>query len=139
MAPKKDAAKGKAKDTKTKDTKAKDSKSKTTKDDASSSKTTKLKPATAINVRHILCEKHSRKEEALTKLNAGTKFDEVAREFSEDKARQGGSLGWKTRGSLIAEFEEVAYALEVSSTGSPKWGEVKTKEGYHILIVEGRR
>lgn len=51
----------------------------------------KLKPATSINVRHILCEKHSRKEEALAKLRDGAKFDDVAREFSEDKARQGGS------------------------------------------------
>lgn len=49
----------------------------------------KQKGAQSINVRHILCEKHSKKEEALAKLNAGAKFDEVAREFSEDKARQG--------------------------------------------------
>ena len=49
----------------------------------------KQKGAQSINVRHILCEKHSKKEEAIAKLNAGSKFDEVAREFSEDKARQG--------------------------------------------------
>lgn len=47
------------------------------------------KGAQSINVRHILCEKHSKKEEALAKLRDGAKFDEVAREFSEDKARQG--------------------------------------------------
>lgn len=69
------------------------------------------KGAQSINVRHILvsivfsgcgiflgtlvadsknqCEKHAKKEEALAKLRDGTKFDEVAREFSEDKARQG--------------------------------------------------
>lgn len=35
------------------------------------------------------CEKHAKKEEALEKLRNGSKFDEVAREFSEDKARQG--------------------------------------------------
>jgi NIMA-interacting peptidyl-prolyl cis-trans isomerase 4 len=51
----------------------------------------------------------------------------------------GGSLGWKTRGSLIKEFEDVAYGLEPSTTGSPKWGEVKTREGYHIMMVEGRK
>ena len=81
-----------AKDTKAKDTKAKDSKSKDSSSKSKDSKDSdkgKLKPANAINVRHILCEKHSRKEEALTKLRDGTKFDEVAREFSEDKARQG--------------------------------------------------
>jgi hypothetical protein len=49
----------------------------------------KLKAANSINVRHILCEKHSKKEEALEKLRGGAKFDDVAREFSEDKARQG--------------------------------------------------
>jgi NIMA-interacting peptidyl-prolyl cis-trans isomerase 4 len=49
----------------------------------------KLKPATSINVRHILCEKHSKKEQALEALREGRKFDDVAREFSEDKARQG--------------------------------------------------
>ncbi|KAF1958234.1 FKBP-like protein [Byssothecium circinans] len=99
----------------------------------------KLKPATSINVRHILCEKHSKKEEAMEKLRNGAKFDEVAREMSEDKARQGGSLGWKTRGSLLAEFEKVAYQLEPSSTGSPKLGECRTGEGYHIIMVEGRK
>jgi hypothetical protein len=35
------------------------------------------------------CEKHSKKEEALAKLSEGVKFDEVARTYSEDKARQG--------------------------------------------------
>ncbi|KIW06360.1 peptidyl-prolyl cis-trans isomerase pin4 [Verruconis gallopava] len=109
------------------------------KDEGSSKDKSKLKPANAINVRHILCEKHSKKEEALEKLRNGAKFDEVAREFSEDKARQGGSLGWKTRGSLIKEFEDVAYTLEPSTTASPKWGEVKTREGYHIMMVEGRK
>lgn len=85
------------------------------------------------------CEKHSGKESALARLHAGDKFDEVARECSEDKARQGGSLGWKVRGSLDAAFEKVAYGLEVSSVGNPKWGEVKTGEGYHLVMVEGRR
>ena len=51
----------------------------------------KQKGAQSIQVRHILCEKHAKKEEALAKLSNGSKFDEVAREFSEDKARQGSS------------------------------------------------
>jgi hypothetical protein len=57
--------------------------------DAKDNSKSKLKPATSINVRHILCEKHAKKEEALEKLRNGAKFDEVAREMSEDKARQG--------------------------------------------------
>ena len=71
-----------------------------------------LKPATAINVRHILCEKHSKATEALQKiqvrsqrspftyvshsaktqhalylLQEGQRFDKVAQEYSEDKAK----------------------------------------------------
>ncbi|KAK3081190.1 Peptidyl-prolyl cis-trans isomerase pin4, partial [Coniosporium uncinatum] len=124
MAPKKDAGKGKATD-----------KGGKKGDDSSSGK---VKGAQSINVRHVLCEKHSKKEEAVAKLNEGVRFDEVARNFSEDKARQGGSLGWKTRGSLLPEFEKVAFELEPSTTGNPKWAEVKTSEGYHLVMVEGR-
>tara|TARA_R110002003_G_scaffold1005_3_gene21989 strand:+ start:30155 stop:30544 length:390 start_codon:yes stop_codon:yes gene_type:complete len=123
-------AKGKGKD----ETKPDSSKS-----SSSGPSSAKLKPATSINVRHILCAKHSKKEEALAKLRAGAKFDDVAREMSEDKARQGGSLGWKVRGSLMQDFEKVAYDLEPSSTASPRIGEVKTSEGYHIVMVEGRK
>ncbi|KAI4184076.1 MAG: hypothetical protein L6R41_005003 [Letrouitia leprolyta] len=116
------------------------SNSKKEKDDtASGSSGKQLKPATAINARHILCEKHSKKEEALKKLQEGGKFDDVAREFSEDKARQGGSLGWKTRGALDAAFEKAAYELEPSTTASPKYVEVKSQHGYHIIMSEGRR
>ncbi|MDI1486767.1 MAG: Peptidyl-prolyl cis-trans isomerase pin4 [Ramalina farinacea] len=116
--------------------KAKDGSSKGDKVTGGSSK---LKPATAINTRHILCEKQSKKEEALAKLNSGAKFDDVAREFSEDKARQGGSLGWKTRGSLDANYEKVAYELEPSTMANPKLAEVKSGFGYHLIMVEGRR
>lgn len=43
----------------------------------------------ASSLFNVKCEKHSKKEEALAKLREGVKFDDVAREFSEDKARQG--------------------------------------------------
>ncbi|KEF60571.1 peptidyl-prolyl cis-trans isomerase pin4 [Exophiala aquamarina CBS 119918] len=114
-------------------------KGKAKEDEGSSGSAGKLKAAQSINVRHILCEKHSKKEEALAKLREGVKFDDVAREFSEDKARQGGSLGWKTRGSLHGDFEKVAYELEPSTTANPKYVEVKTSHGYHIIMVEGRK
>ncbi|KAL4911252.1 hypothetical protein BDW74DRAFT_142630 [Aspergillus multicolor] len=99
----------------------------------------KMKGGQSINVRHILCEKFSKKEEALEKIRNGSKFDDVAREYSEDKARAGGSLGWKNKGELDPSFEEVAYGLEESSTGKPVVGEAKTGFGYHIIMVEGRK
>ena len=85
------------------------------------------------------CEKHAKKEQALEKLKAGVKFDDVAREFSEDKARAGGSLGWKGRGDLDPVVEEVVFALESSTTTSPVYREIKSGFGYHIIMVEGRK
>jgi hypothetical protein len=48
-----------------------------------------LKPGGGKGLTYDQCEKHSKKEEALEKLKGGAKFDDVAREFSEDKARAG--------------------------------------------------
>uniref|UniRef100_A0A8D2D926 peptidylprolyl isomerase n=1 Tax=Sciurus vulgaris TaxID=55149 RepID=A0A8D2D926_SCIVU len=43
----------------------------------------------AVKVRHILCEKHGKIMEAMEKLKSGMRFNEVATQYSEDKARQG--------------------------------------------------
>ena len=45
-----------------------------------------------MQVRHILCEKNGKCMEALEKIKAGAKFDEIARTYSEDKARSGVSV-----------------------------------------------
>lgn len=51
--------------------------------------------------------------EAITKLKEGVPFDKVAEQFSEDKARQGGSLGFMTRGSMVGAFQDAAFLLPV--------------------------
>uniref|UniRef100_A0A2K6U4X9 peptidylprolyl isomerase n=1 Tax=Saimiri boliviensis boliviensis TaxID=39432 RepID=A0A2K6U4X9_SAIBB len=43
----------------------------------------------AVKVRHILCEKHGKIMEAMEKLKSGMRFNEVAAQYGEDKARQG--------------------------------------------------
>ncbi|NXH29150.1 PIN4 isomerase, partial [Myiagra hebetior] len=95
----------------------------------------------SLQVRHILCEKHGRAMEAMEKLKAGQRFSEVAAQYSEDKARQGGDLGWMSRGSMVGPFQEAAFALPVSSMDKPVYTDppVKTKFGYHIIMVEGRK
>ncbi|NXG37895.1 PIN4 isomerase, partial [Dromaius novaehollandiae] len=92
-------------------------------------------------VRHILCEKHGKAMEAMEKLKSGVRFSEVATQYSEDKARQGGDLGWMTRGSMVGPFQDAAFALPVSSMDKPVYTDppVKTKFGYHIIMVEGRK
>lgn len=52
-----------------------------------------------------------------------------------------GDLGWMTRGSMVGPFQEAAFALPVSSMDKPVYTDppVKTKFGYHIIMVEGRK
>lgn len=95
----------------------------------------------AIKVRHILCEKQSKILEAMQKLEAGEKFPDVATAMSEDKATRGGDLGWQIRGAMVGEFQDAAFALPVSTIAKPQYTNppVKTKFGYHIIMVEGRK
>lgn len=99
------------------------------------------KGGTAVKVRHILCEKQGKCLEALEKLKSGQKFPEVAAAYSEDKARQGGDLGWMTRGSMVGPFQDAAFALPISNVNTPVYTDppVKTKFGYHIIMVEGKK
>jgi len=52
-----------------------------------------------------------------------------------------GDLGWMIRGSMVEPFQEAAFALPISSPSSPIYTDppVKTVNGYHIIMVEGRR
>nr|XP_035160993.1 peptidyl-prolyl cis-trans isomerase NIMA-interacting 4-like [Callithrix jacchus] len=95
----------------------------------------------AVKVTHIPCEKHGKIMEAMEKLKSGMRFNEVIAQCSEDKARQGGDLGWTTRGSMVGPFQEAAFALPISGMDKPMFTDppVKTKFGYHITMVEGRK
>ncbi|CAO2585280.1 Peptidyl-prolyl cis-trans isomerase NIMA-interacting 4 [Lemmus lemmus] len=77
----------------------------------------------------------------MEKLKSGMRFNEMATQYSEDKARQGGDLGWMTRGSTVGLFQEAAFVLPVSGMDKPVFTDpsVKMKFGYHIIMVEGRK
>jgi len=96
---------------------------------------------TSVKVRHILCEKQSKILEAMEKLKAGQKFPDVAAAYSEDKARQGGDLGWQIRGAMVGPFQDAAFALPISTVANPVYTDspIKTKFGYHIIMVEGKK
>ncbi|XP_015927197.1 peptidyl-prolyl cis-trans isomerase NIMA-interacting 4 [Parasteatoda tepidariorum] len=107
--------------------------------EAGASKQTK--GGTSVKVRHILCEKQSKVLEAMEKLKSGIKFNEVATQYSEDKARQGGDLGWMIRGSMVGPFQDAAFALPISNLQNPVYTDppIKTKFGYHIIMIEGKK
>lgn len=64
--------------------------------------------------------------------NVAEKFAELAKaESGCPSARKGGDLGTFTRGQMVKEFDEAAFALPVGQVSEP----VKTQFGYHLIMV----
>ncbi|MEM8585338.1 MAG: peptidylprolyl isomerase [Bacteroidota bacterium] len=77
-------------------------------------------------------------ERALALLNAGTPFEQVSTEISEDvrTAQNGGYIGWFGVNRYEDPFEEAAFGLENDNAISEI---VETSVGYHIIKRIARR
>lgn len=58
-----------------------------------------------------MCEKQGKIMEALEKIKAGQRFPDVATAYSEDKARQGGDLGWQIRGAMVSFLLRILFRI----------------------------
>ena len=74
---------------------------------------------------------------AKARLDQGADFAALARELSDDRdtAKNGGALGFLTRGSTFPELEEVAFGAPLNEVIGP----VATSAGYHLIQVTARR
>ncbi len=70
-------------------------------------------------------------------LQDSVDFAILAEVHSDDpgSGRQGGDLGWTTRGKFVPEFEAAAYNLEINEISEP----VESQFGFHIIQLLGRR
>lgn len=72
-------------------------------------------------------------EEIYAKVKAGEKFNELAKQYSEDKqsAEKGGELNWFSAGKMpVVEFENKAFSLKNNGDYSEPF---MTKYGWHIV------
>lgn len=76
--------------------------------------------------------------EVISKLKNGEKFDDLAKEYSDDESTKsnGGKLSAFTHGDMVVEFEEAAKKLE---NGKYTTTPVKTTYGYHIIYKESQK
>lgn len=72
----------------------------------------------------------------MARLKAGEKFEDLAREYSQDSRRaKGGDWGWQKRSDLKPEFSEPLFALDKGGVSDP----VILPEGCFILYAEDRK
>ena len=85
----------------------------------------------------VVAAMNTRIDEIRRRIADGEDFGDMARRYSEDlnSARNGGDLGFFTRGTFMADFEEAAFALEPGEI-SPT---VRTDVGLHVIKLEERK
>lgn len=90
-----------------------------------------------VHARHILVKTEDEAKDVIKQLDAGKDFAELAKEKSTDPNKaDGGDLGYFTKGRMVKEFEDAAFALE---KGTYSKTPVKTDFGYHVIKVEDKR
>ncbi|MCD6379118.1 peptidylprolyl isomerase [bacterium] len=75
--------------------------------------------------------------EIKSEILKGTDFSEAAKDYSEDTATasDGGDLGFFGKGQKDPEFEKSAFSLKIGEISDP----IKTKSGYHLIKIEGKK
>jgi len=72
-------------------------------------------------------------ESLVAKLDAGTKFEDIAKQHSEDAdAKKGGERDWITRDTIKKELNDAAFSLKPGQHSKV----IEIKEGYYILKVD---
>ena len=99
----------------------------------------KIVPEEEVHAAHILVETEDEAKAIIKELDKGGDFAKLAEEKSKDpgSGKMGGDLGFFTKGKMIKEFEDAAFALEPGKyTEKP----VKSQYGYHVIkSVEKRK
>ena len=85
----------------------------------------------------IVAAMNARIDEIRRRVADGEDFGDMARRYSEDlnSARNGGDLGFFTRGTFMTDFEDAAFALAPGEISPP----VETDVGLHVIKLEERK
>ncbi len=91
-----------------------------------------------IKLTEVVSEKDGKQKMDTIKerLDNGVKFEEMARQYSEDgSANNGGDLGWVNPGDTVPQFEKTMNELGIGEISEP----IRSPFGWHIIQVLERR
>ena len=89
----------------------------------------------SVSAKHILVKEEAECIEVLESIKGGEAFEDAAKRVSTCPSKErGGDLGAFSRGQMVPEFEEAAFAAEIGALVGP----VKTQFGYHLIKVENK-
>ncbi len=92
-----------------------------------------FKGEASVRAKHILVDSEEKAKEVKAVIDGGVSFEDAAKENSScPSSSQGGDLGFFTRGRMVPEFEDAAFALAIGEVSEP----VQTQFGYHLIKVE---
>jgi peptidyl-prolyl cis-trans isomerase C len=86
--------------------------------------------ADKIRASHILVKTETEVNDLISQIDGGADFAALARQHSNcPSGAEGGDLGSFGHGAMVAEFDKVAFDLEVGAVS----GSVQTQFGYHLI------
>ncbi|MBI3440529.1 MAG: peptidylprolyl isomerase [Proteobacteria bacterium] len=90
-----------------------------------------------VHARHILVATEEEAKQIIKDLDAGARFETLAKERSSGPtAKNGGDVGYFAQGEIVPEFSNAAFQLKAGTyTKTP----IKTQFGWHVIYVEDRR
>lgn len=90
-----------------------------------------------VRASHILLTDEAKAKEMQEKLAKGEKFEDLAKEFSNDPGSKdkAGDLGYFPKGQMMKAFEDKAFSMKVGEISDI----VKTEAGYHLIKLTDKR
>ncbi len=91
---------------------------------------------TFVKASHLLVKTEDEAKKLKAEIDNGKNFAELAKQVSLcPSGRNGGDLGYFTKGQMVKEFEDACFSMKVGEVSNP----VKTQFGYHLIQLTDKK
>jgi peptidyl-prolyl cis-trans isomerase C len=91
---------------------------------------------TFVKASHILVKTEEEAKKLKDEIASGKDFADIAKQVSLcPSGRNGGDLGYFTKGQMVKEFEDACFSMKVGDVSNP----IKTQFGYHLIYLTDKK